>query len=703
LVILPRPREARAQIALPAGVRPRSAAAGAGRLALFIAALVCAATACRQPPPPALAGALAVRGDAAARARASLVVARDGAPAERRRAALLWGLFACDVPSPVAALRAFAAAAPSDGVAVVAARRLEEAMASSSAPAEAWADAAAAPWLPAAAARRLRLRAAERFRERGDEAAAARALPPIAELAAPERLRAFAVLAGTRAGGAAARRRLAIEFPGDFASVLPGEDLAAIERTLTAAEWAESAAALLAAGDAGGALRAARRAGGAAALTGARAALRLRRPREALAWADRLGAGNVEGAVERAEAWRQLAWSGPRGERQAGFARALAAAERARRLAGSSEAAARRADLILAEACVELGRLADAEAPIARSFDRSVPRWEWVWRRLALRAGERRDRWEAPASTAAAGPRVRRIVAYWQARGAARAGDPTALRALADSGFPDLPALWSAAELGRRGVAVALTGEAAVVPPPPAWAADLLAAGRVADVIVAWRSDLERGPVPDDAWLGLLALAEMPAIEAVPLLLRAEPRLLSGPWAGLPRELLARYLPLPLRGEVEAAARRAGVPPWLLAGVVRQESAWSPQARSAAGAVGLAQVVPATGIEKARALGLRGTTTADLLQPATNLLLGASLLADWRRSLGGSWTAAVAAYNGGERRAREVWELARRHDGPEFVEALEIPETHDYVHRVVLLAEGYRMLYWPEGSAYPWT
>ena len=27
----------------------------------------------------------------------------------------------------------------------------------------------------------------------------------------------------------------------------------------------------------------------------------------------------------------------------------------------------------------------------------------------------------------------------------------------------------------------------------------------------------------------------------------------------------------------------------------------------------------------------------------------------------------------------------------------------DYVHRVVLLAEGYRLLYWPEGSPYPWT
>jgi hypothetical protein len=50
-----------------------------------------------------------------------------------------------------------------------------------------------------------------------------------------------------------------------------------------------------------------------------------------------------------------------------------------------------------------------------------------------------------------------------------------------------------------------------------------------------------------------------------------------------------------------------------------------------------------------------------------------------------------------------VWDANGRRDGPEFVESLEIPETWDYVHRVVLLAEGYRILYWPGGRAYPWT
>ncbi len=81
----------------------------------------------------------------------------------------------------------------------------------------------------------------------------------------------------------------------------------------------------------------------------------------------------------------------------------------------------------------------------------------------------------------------------------------------------------------------------------------------------------------------------------------------------------------------------------------------------------------------------------------------AALLARLRRSFGGSWAAALASYNAGTKRVLEAWERCGRRDGPEFVESLEIPETWDYVHRVVLLAEGYRILYWPDGRPYPWT
>ena len=684
----------------PLSRRRRPLRAAARRLGSCVVLLLAA---CRAPAPPTLAAAIAGRGDARARAQAFLQVAVAGAADERPRAALLWGLYACDVPSPIAAVRAFARAHPEGGLARLAARRLEGALAAGPAAPEVWLAAAASPWLTPEVRARLALRGAELLRERGSAPAAVRALPPLDALRAGERGRALAVAACAGDDATAARRRLAIEHPRQFVASFPAAELTALETTFTAAEWGLYAEALLLAGDAGPALRAARRSGDRAALTAARAALKLRRSSEALAWAERAGRDNVEGAIERAEALRQIAWSGPREARHPAFARVLAAAERAQRLAAKDAAALGRADLLLAEANAELGRFAEALAALERSFDRGQPRWEWVWRRLLLHADARRQAAAVEAVRPAAGTRVQRIAAFWSARRTARGGSDGALRELAASGFPDLPALWAAAALRQRGVAVALADGTPPVPAPPAWAADLMATGRVADVVVAWRAELESQGDPGPGWLGILAVASMPALDAIPLLVRGEPRLLGGPWSGLPRALLKRYLPLPLRDEVERAAQRSGVPPWLLAGLVRQESAWAPRARSTAGALGLAQVLPATGIEKARALGLRLAAPSEVGEPATNLLLGGALLADWRRAFAGSWTAALAAYNGGERRARDVWELARRSDGPEYVEALEIPETHDYVHRVVLLAEGYRLLYWPDGSPYPWT
>jgi hypothetical protein len=641
------------------------------------------------------------RGGARVQARAFLEVALDGIPAERPRAALLWGLYACDAPSPRSALRAFSIAAPTGGRARLAARRLEDALGVSHDP-SLWLEAGAAAWLPGETARRFRLRAGELFVATGQPEVAAGVLPPLDALVTSERGRALAVLAAG-AGGEAARRRLAVEFPQQFVTTYSRAALTALEPSFTTAEWTRRADALLDTGDAGGALGAARHAGAPAALTAARAALRLRHPSEAIGWADRLGARSAAGALERAEALRQLAWAGPLGGRPAAFARLLAAARSARDLAAGDAVAAARADVLAAEALTELHRDADAEAAVVRGFDRAQPRWEWVWRRLLLSEGERRG--PAPALDAAiptASSRLQRLAAFWRARRAARDGDGAPLRALATGGLPDLPGLWAAQELHAGGVAVELAERTPLPPAPPVWSADLLALGRVSDVIVAWRAELEADGSPGVEWLGLVHLADMQPLDAIPLLVRGEPRLLAGPWSGLPRSLLQRYLPLPWRSEVEAASRRAGVPPWLLAGLVRQESAWNQHARSTAGAVGLAQVLPSTGLEMGRTLGLRIASAADVIEPANNLLLGAALLTEWRRSFTGSWTAGLAAYNGGERRVREIWERAGARDGPEFVEALEVPETWDYVHRVVLLAEGYRLLYWPEGRPYPW-
>ena len=615
---------------------------------------------------------------------------------------MLWGLYACDARSPVGALAGFNVARPKGGLARLAAHRLEEALDASRSPVGPWRATVAAPWLSPQDRVHLKLRGGELLAARGEAAAGCGLLPDLAALRNEELCRALAVTA--LAGGAmgpATEHRLAVECPQLFEATLPGRSLDRVAGTFSPTEWSSHAQAWLDAGQPQAALRAAARAGSTGPVTAARAALRLHHPSAALAWATRGGERCAECLLERAEAYRQMAWGSPPGQRQRSFSEMLRAAQRARQLSTADGTLVGRGELLVGEALVELGRFAEALPHLEESVAQAQPRWEWVVRRLVMLQARKKKAADLPINLART-TRGRRLAEYWWAWVLAHRGDRSGFAPLVGSGFPDLPAQWAAGELRTRGVPVVPSGPPPLSPPPPAWAADLLNAGRVGDVVFAWRWELEAAGGNGPGWLGLLTLAEMPPLEAVSLLVRGEPKLLSGPWQGLPRQLLERYLPLPWRPEVEAAARRTGVPPWVLAGLVRQESAWNPRARSAAGALGLAQVLPESGAEVARELpGF--PRSGDILEPGRNLTLGAALLARCRGTFGGSWTVALASYNAGEKRVREVWEANGRHDGPEFVESLEIPETWDYVHRVVLLAEGYRILYWPEGRAYPWT
>lgn len=107
------------------------------------------------------------------------------------------------------------------------------------------------------------------------------------------------------------------------------------------------------------------------------------------------------------------------------------------------------------------------------------------------------------------------------------------------------------------------------------------------------------------------------------------------------------------------AARRHGVPEELFARLVQQESAWNPRAKSHKGAMGLAQLMPAT----ARALGV------DPWDPQQNLEGGARYLARQYKEFG-SWRLALAAYNAGP-------QAVKKHGGvPPF------RETRNYVKKI---------------------
>lgn len=122
----------------------------------------------------------------------------------------------------------------------------------------------------------------------------------------------------------------------------------------------------------------------------------------------------------------------------------------------------------------------------------------------------------------------------------------------------------------------------------------------------------------------------------------------------------------------------------LICATITHESAfsWNPEIISPAGALGLMQVMPATGEFLARIEGIKWTSADQvLLDPVINVRLGCrylSSLIEMYEIDGG-----LAAYNGGGKRAA-LWLAQNRANGVLY------QETQDYVPAVLSLYEQFR-------------
>jgi len=144
----------------------------------------------------------------------------------------------------------------------------------------------------------------------------------------------------------------------------------------------------------------------------------------------------------------------------------------------------------------------------------------------------------------------------------------------------------------------------------------------------------------------------------------------------------ALRFPLAERATVEREANRNSLDPSWTFALIRAESAWQPDVRSEANALGLMQLLPGTGKQMARQLGLDWRGTSMLLEPQTNIRLGTRYLAQQASRFEGRTWLASAAYNAGPTPVQR-W-LAQRGALPAdvFIETIPYKETREYVTRV---------------------
>jgi soluble lytic murein transglycosylase len=149
--------------------------------------------------------------------------------------------------------------------------------------------------------------------------------------------------------------------------------------------------------------------------------------------------------------------------------------------------------------------------------------------------------------------------------------------------------------------------------------------------------------------------------------------------------------PRPYPELVRAAAARHGLDPNLIWAVMRVESVYNPSIVSYAGAIGLLQIMPRTGRLIAHALGRTDFTTADLLDPATNIEFGAWYLRSLLDRFEGRIPLAIASYNGGPHNVRR-WMADHSPDLPvdALCERIPFDQTFRYVRRVLHHYRAYR-------------
>jgi soluble lytic murein transglycosylase len=173
---------------------------------------------------------------------------------------------------------------------------------------------------------------------------------------------------------------------------------------------------------------------------------------------------------------------------------------------------------------------------------------------------------------------------------------------------------------------------------------------------------------------------------------RAYPQYLAAGGESLPPDVLRVLFPLDYWPLLEAGAAKHGLDKYLVAALAAQESTFDAGIRSSAGAIGLMQIMPATGRSFARRLGIRPFSTGRLTEPAVNATIGTQYLADLLEQFGGA-PYALAAYNAGEHRV-ERWRAERPGlPDDEWVDDIPFPETQNYVKRILGTAEDYRRLY----------
>ena len=157
---------------------------------------------------------------------------------------------------------------------------------------------------------------------------------------------------------------------------------------------------------------------------------------------------------------------------------------------------------------------------------------------------------------------------------------------------------------------------------------------------------------------------------------------------------LARILfPKPYVEKAKRESSRYNLSPYLVMGLMRQESAFNKRVISSANAIGLMQLLPTTATRVARSMRTELPDRNDLKKPDVNIQLGVKYLSGLLGDFDDNIVFALASYNAGPGKVRQWMALRSELKPLEFMESIPYRETRNYVKKVLRNYVIYKTLY----------
>jgi len=179
---------------------------------------------------------------------------------------------------------------------------------------------------------------------------------------------------------------------------------------------------------------------------------------------------------------------------------------------------------------------------------------------------------------------------------------------------------------------------------------------------------------------------------AIETLKRTVPNYFALDLASLPRTYWEGLFPKPYWTDLKKSSSENALDPYLVASLIRQESAFNPNAVSNKNAVGLMQLLPKVGKGVAKQERIKHFSPTQLFTPSVNLQLGTRYFRSMVDKFG-AFEYALAAYNAGSDRVQDWQGYGKYRDVQEFVESIPFTETREYVQAIMRNANLYRQLY----------